>query len=417
MALFVLDTESVSSSSDSLKTVSSEISSLSSSVSGYDVNCEESFNFSGAKQVISQNIEACANKVSNTSKLLETVVTAHNNLQSQLKFDKGEEKKSNNSDSSSNHSSNHTSNHSSDHSNDYSSGSGSRHSGSGRHYSGGSSSNSSSRSSYSGGGYSNNSSSAAGVLSSTAGLNAVGAYSFVNSQSNNSLLNNQKNNSETTSSLLNGKLLSVGYATPNDDTLNEDSKKMLNSGKLTYKNGYAVIDGRYVVSCDSSYGKVGDVIRFTKNDGSVVECVIGINTFSDKYKSSLNFIVDGNNPPTSKSDFFDKIIVNSSNIENVSTANGSFNSSNNLSDSSKVDYQVTSEEEFKPTDTSSTNQDISVTDDEKLTPTDSVPSEVSLAANSSASFSDENLDSLINAKSDEDIQKVVESIINSTNKV
>ena len=409
MALFVLDTESVSSSSDSLKTVSSEISSLSSSVSGYDVNCEESFNFSGAKQVISQNIEACANKVSNTSKLLETVVTAHNNLQSQLKFDKGEEKKSNNSDSSSNHSS--------DYSNDYSSGSGSRHSGSGRHYSGGSSSNSSSRSSYSGGGYSNNSSSAAGVLSSTAGLNVGGAYSFVNSQSNNSLLNNQENNSETTSSLLNGKLLSVGYATPNDDTLNEDSKRMLNTGKLTYKNGYAVIDGRYVVSCDSSYGKVGDVIRFTKNDGSVVECVIGINTFSDKYKSSLNFIVDGNNPPTSKSDFFDKIIVNSSNIENVSTANGSFNSSNNLSDSSKVDYQVTSEEEFKSTDTSSTNQDKPVTDDVKLTPTDSVTSDVSLAANSSASFSDENLDSLINAKSDEDIQKVVESIINSTNKV
>ena len=409
MALFVLDTESVSSSSDSLKTVSSEISSLSSSVSGYDVNCEESFNFSGAKQVISQNIEACANKVSNTSKLLETVVTAHNNLQSQLKFDKGEEKKSNNSDSSSNHSS--------DYSNDYSSGSGSRHSGSGRHYSDGSSSNSSSRSSYSGGGYSNNSSSAAGVLSSTAGLNVGGAYSFVNSQSNNSLLNNQENNSETTSSLLNGKLLSVGYATPNDDTLNEDSKRMLNTGKLTYKNGYAVIDGRYVVSCDSSYGKVGDVIRFTKNDGSVVECVIGINTFSDKYKSSLNFIVDGNNPPTSKSDFFDKIIVNSSNIENVSTANGSFNSSNNLSDSSKVDYQVTSEEEFKSTDTSSTNQDKPVTDDVKLTPTDSVTSDVSLAANSSASFSDENLDSLINAKSDEDIQKVVESIINSTNKV
>ena len=409
MALFVLDTESVSSSSDSLKTVSSEISTLSSSVSGYDVNCEESFNFSGAKQVISQNIEACANKVSNTSKLLETVVTAHNNLQSQLKFDKGEEKKSNNSDSSSNHSS--------DYSNNYSSGSGSRHSGSGRHYSGGSSSNSSSRSSYSGGGYSNNSSSAAGVLSSTAGLNLGGAYSFINSQSNNSLLNNQENNSETTSSLLNGKLLSVGYATPNDDTLNEDSKRMLNTGKLTYKNGYAVIDGRYVVSCDSSYGKVGDVIRFTKYDGSVVECVIGINTFSDKYKSSLNFIVDGNNPPTSKSDFFDKIIVNSSNIENVSTANGSFNSSNNLSDSSKVDYQVTSEEEFKSTDTSSTNQDKPVTDDVKLTPTDSVTSDVSLAANSSASFSDENLDSLINAKSDEDIQKVVESIINSTNKV
>lgn len=409
MALFVLDTESVSSSSDSLNTVSSEISSLSSSVSGYDVNCEENFNFSGAKQVISQNIEACANKVSNTSKLLETVVTAHNNLQSQLKFDKGEEKKSNNSDSSSNHSS--------DYSNDYSSGSGSTHSGSGRHYSGGSSSNSSSRSSYSGGGYSNNSSSAAGVLSSTAGLNVGSAYSFVNSQSNNSLLNNQENNSETTSSLLNGKLLSVGYATPNEDTLNEDSKRMLNTGKLTYKNGYAVIDGRYVVSCDSSYGKVGDVIRFTKNDGSVVECVIGINTFSDKYKSSLNFIVDGNNPPTSKSDFFDKIIVNSSNIENVSTANGSFNSSNNLSDSSKVDYQVTSEEKFKSTDTSSTNQDKPVTDDVKLTPTDSVTSDVSLAANSSASFSDENLDSLINAKSDEDIQKVVESIINSTNKV
>ena len=53
-----------------------------------------------------------------------------------------------------------------------------------------------------------------------------------------------------------------------------------------------MLGDRYVISCDPSVGKVGDIIRFTKNDGQVVECVVGVNTVSDKYKSSINFIIN-----------------------------------------------------------------------------------------------------------------------------
>ena len=53
-----------------------------------------------------------------------------------------------------------------------------------------------------------------------------------------------------------------------------------------------MIGERYVISCDPSVGKVGDVIRFTKSNGEVVECVVGVNTVSTKYKNSINFMIN-----------------------------------------------------------------------------------------------------------------------------
>ena len=45
-----------------------------------------------------------------------------------------------------------------------------------------------------------------------------------------------------------------------------------------YIENYAMLGERYVVKCDSSLGKIGDILRFTQNDGTVVECVIGATT-------------------------------------------------------------------------------------------------------------------------------------------
>ena len=419
MAIFMIETESVSSSGDSIKTISSELSSISSNVSGYDVNCEDNFNFSGAKQVIAHNIEACSTKMSNTSKLIETVVSSHNNLQSQLKFN--EEKSSGSSDDSGD---------SSKHSYGNNSNSSGRHSGGSSHSSGGSHSGGGSHSS---GGYS-------GSLSSSGIVSSGITSAFVGSQN---ALDNQKISDGVTSALLNDKFSSVAYAAPNENSLNDDAKKFLNNGNLTYKDGYAMIDGRYVISCDSSYGKVGDIIRFTKNDGSVVECVIGVNTSSDKYKSTLNFIVDKDNPPASRTEFFEKIVENSSKIENIGNVNSNSNSSVSTNPTQSVTESSTtttessenststdsstitteSSENSTSTDSSttttessenstSTESDVPITNDETLTPFDGSTDFV--LANNSSSLSDENLNSLMSAKTDEDVKKVLDSIISSS---
>lgn len=413
MAIFMIETESVSSSGDSIKTISSELSSISSNVSGYDVNCEDNFNFAGAKQVIAHNIEACVAKMNNTSKLIETVVSAHNNLQSQLKFNK--EKNSEDTGKSGSVAYASSGNYSGSYS-----GSSGGHSGGG----------------YSSGGYSGGSSF---ETLSSAGLVSGGVASALVGNAN--VSDNQKLTDGITSPLLNEKFLSVAYAAPNGKSLNEDAKKFLNDSNLLYKGGYAMVDGRYVISCDSSYGKVGDIIRFTKNDGSIVECVIGVNTSSEKYKSTLNFIVDKNNPPTSKSEFFEKIVENSSKIENIGNVSSNTNSSfsnvpaqsvteaststkgsensttteSNSTVTESTENSSTTESNSDATDSTGTSieSDEPVTNDEKLTPVDNSADSV-MANNTSSSFSDESLNSLINAKTDEDVQRVVNSIINDS---
>ena len=440
MAIFMIETESVSSSSDSINSLSSNLSNISSSVSGYDVSCDDGFDFSGAKQVIVQNIEACVSKMSNTSKLMNNVVSSHNDLQSKLKFVKDEETKPNNSDDSSNQSSNQ----SSDYSSGRSSSSGSNHSGSGRHYSGGSSSGSSSSSGYSGSSYSSDSYSASFPSSTPSSgiVSAVGGVASTLVSDQNVLNDTQKNEKESSPVILDGKFSSVSYATPNEKVLSDESKEILNKDNNDYNSGYLMIDGRYVISCDASYGKVGDIIRFTQKNGNVVECIVGINTTFEKNKSVINFIVDKNNLPT-KSDFFEKIIENSSKIENVGNVNSNTNSSASTNPAQSVTESSTttmeSSESSTQTDSSTTTtessdnstptesipattessdnstpveSDVPVTNDETLTPFDG--STDSVLADNSSSFSDENLNSLMSANTDEDIQKVTDSIIDSS---
>ena len=39
--------------------------------------------------------------------------------------------------------------------------------------------------------------------------------------------------------------------------------------------GFARINGRYVIACTSTYGNVGDYVDFYQEDGSVIQCIIG----------------------------------------------------------------------------------------------------------------------------------------------
>ena len=89
MAVFLLETDSITSSNSSLNSLVSQLSSLSSTISGYDVSDDTGagFDFAGAKSKIASNVTACSTKIQNTIKLVEKVIEEHTNLQNSFKYD------------------------------------------------------------------------------------------------------------------------------------------------------------------------------------------------------------------------------------------------------------------------------------------------------------------------------------------
>ncbi len=87
MAIFMLDTDVVTSAANEIGSLTSKMNEVANSINSYDTSCEDEFDFSNAKSVLSSNIEACSTKIKNTSVFLENVVSAHTKLQSSMKFD------------------------------------------------------------------------------------------------------------------------------------------------------------------------------------------------------------------------------------------------------------------------------------------------------------------------------------------
>lgn len=297
MAVFMLETEALTSASSAISSLASQVNDVSSSINGYDTSCEDGFDFAGAKSVLASNVEACSTKITNTASILENVVSAHTELQSSMKFDG-----SNNYSSSSSTSTNGSSSSGGNYSGGGTSGGG--YSGGGS-YSGGSSS-------YGGGDYS-------GGYSGTA-VSGIAVSDLVTEKvkdSNNDKVKeitgdasskNKKDtdkNKETNDSELTGileekvttELKDVNYAYINSDKVTDKSKELFNDATFNYDSntGYALVDGKYVIACDSTVGEVGDIIKFTQEDGTIVECVVGTNTVTDASKNVINFIVDKEN--------------------------------------------------------------------------------------------------------------------------
>ena len=302
MAVFMLETEALTSASSAISSLASQVNDVSSSINGYDTSCEDGFDFAGAKSVLASNVEACSTKITNTAVILENVVSAHTELQSSMKFD-----------GSDNYSSSSTSTNGSS-SSSGSSSSGGNYSGggtSGGGYSGGGSYSGGS-SSYSGGGYSGGYSGAAVSGTAVSGLVAgkvkdsnkdkvkerTGAASSKDKKETDK--NKERNDSELTGILeykVTTELKDINYAYINSDKLTDKSKELFNDATFNYDSntGYALVDGKYVIACDSTVGEVGDIIKFTQKDGTIVECVVGTNTVTDASKNVINFIVDKEN--------------------------------------------------------------------------------------------------------------------------
>ena len=303
MAVFMLETEALTSASSAISSLASQVNDVSSSINGYDTSCEDGFDFAGAKSVLASNVEACSTKITNTAAILENVVSAHTELQSSMKFD-GSDNYSSSSSTSTNGSS--SSSGSSSSGGNYSGGgtSGGVYSGGGS-YSGGSSS-------YGGGGYSGGYSGAAVSGTAVSGLVAgkvkdsnkdkvkerTGAASSKDEKETDK--NKETNDSELTGILeekVTTELKYVNYAYINSDKVTDKSKELFNDATFNYDSntGYALVDGKYVIACDSTVGEVGDIIKFTQKDGNIVECVVGTNTVTDASKNVINFIVDKEN--------------------------------------------------------------------------------------------------------------------------
>lgn len=264
MALFLLDCDIATSSAGDIDSTASEFESLQSEVSGYDTSCEDGFDFSSAKSAIASNLEACSIKAKNSSKLINAVVSAHTSLQNKLIYGKKEEESQQKSNSSS-------------------------RSGSGG--SGGSSGGGSSGGGYSGGGgggYSGGSGGNSGASSIMSGVSSAIASELSSAE-----LGQLGEIIGKFAILVNTKVDKVTCSQVDKSKLTDEEKKIFENEKFKYNDdGYAMIGDRYVISCDKSFGNIGDAITFYKKDGTKVECVIGHITSDENVMNTVNFYVD-----------------------------------------------------------------------------------------------------------------------------
>ncbi len=296
MALFVLDTEIVTTGSGSTKSISSQLNDIAGAVASYvvDTDTEESFNFAGARDVIAQNIEACATKVSNSSGYMEAVVTSHTALQ-QNEFMSPAEKARMQSQASG--------------------GKGLESYGGGGYGGGGS---------YGGGSYGGGSYGGGGSYNADNFVIADGLVTDPTKDRKSVLLSTA----------------ACAYLATDQVTL--PTIQLLNESKAT-SEGYLKIGSRYLIACDKSIANVGDVLSFVKEDGSVVEFVVATTTTSKDSKNTITFIMDPNNKtPVAIDDYKNlynnvKEVKNRGNIAEVSKTDALVSGTETSTDKSTVE--------------------------------------------------------------------------------
>ena len=256
MAVFMLETDSVTSAATSLDSLSTQVSDLASSVNGYDTSCDDgdlSSAFSSAKGVISGNLDACSTKIKNTSAVMNSVVSSHTALQNSLKFQSSEDKAAAQAAAGSKSPS------------AVSSGGGGGYSGGGGGYSGG------------GGGYSGGGGGHSG--------NGGSSSSSSSTQSEETVEEHKKPVD------IDAKVGEILHGKVSKDALTDIGKELFESKDLVYNAaGYATIGGMFIIACSKEYGKVGDEIEFTLKDGQKFKCIIG--QIDESTKGKLKFFVN-----------------------------------------------------------------------------------------------------------------------------
>ena len=238
---FMLNTDTVSETASQVSKVAQEVQSIMDECNSFPVDCEDGFDFAGAKSVIVSNLSNCASRMGNTASTISAVVSEHTGLQSSLTFEKYLNPPEKDDSTQNNDNNNYNGN-----------------------YGGGSSSSGGS----SGGGRRRR-------ASDETYLESI-------------LTPVVEDKKETTMP----EIKKVSYATVKNATLTDDSKKVLLNASTA--DGYIKIGNRHLIACDSTYGKPGDVIRYTGSDGKSFEYIVGVNTTSVQNKNSLFLLVENN---------------------------------------------------------------------------------------------------------------------------
>ena len=272
MAVFILDTDSVSAAKGTMDSIGSQVDSLASSVSGYDTSCED-FDFSSPKSVIASNIEAFGIKVKNTGALMDSVVSSHTSLQNSLKFTSSAEKeaqKAKDEEQKKNQNKNNNNNN-------------------------------------------NN-----------------------NSNNNNRNNNNNNNNytpsptptptptpstepeTNPPATEITEKIEKVDHVKVDKDKLTDEMKKIFDAVKYD-EAGYALYGTMYVIACSAAVGKVGEIVEFTMSDGKTMRCIVGQNL---EGTGEIHFFINGdwkeNGEKNPTKDFVSKL----SKIQNMGANDG-----------------------------------------------------------------------------------------------
>lgn len=66
----------------------------------------------------------------------------------------------------------------------------------------------------------------------------------------------------------------MGWSTITNTT-SDQYKLRSQAGEKYNSDGFAIINGRYVVACTSTFGTIGDYIDFYQNDGTIFKCIMG----------------------------------------------------------------------------------------------------------------------------------------------
>ena len=335
MAVFMLDTDAVTSSIGNLESLYANLQQVEDSVSGYDTACSDGFDFVTAKNSICTNIRTCYEKVKATYDLIDNVVSSHVSLQSSLKFeDTSEKKKLASGDSKSGANTNDSkdanvsinskvstpSSSNSGGASGTSTGFMATGSSSSSSLGGGSSSIFSSGSSAIGGVASAGMVGAAAVGSSSKNLSSSGSGSTVSNGSNSSTnkssskssttaWKNVRNNTYTNSSSKNievtDSVTKVDYY-EFDRTSFNNYKSTISKSFDFREDGFITVNNRNAISCDKSVGNVGDIISITGSDGCQIECIVVENVSKSK---GINFYVDKSNFSMNKNNNLADIIL------------------------------------------------------------------------------------------------------------
>lgn len=290
--MFKIDTSKVTEASSEVKAAAKTLDSCLSSVQGYNVSCDgEDFPFDAAKNSIINSIQICQSKLQNTADSLEKVASIHEELQNTLAKGDYEEKPPEQASSDSSSSSGYT-------------GGGGGYSSGGGHSSGGHSSSSGAK---------------VAAISSVAGTTA--AINSVDDDIDADL--SQLTESELNSGVVDSIYIPafVGIETL-PGTYTEEQKQIFENVNLkTDNDGYLKLDNKYIISCNSSVGKVGDVVTITTKTGSNVECIIG----SVNENNNLNMYVNNTGSVTINNSVTSGFTNNIQSITNNSVTSTSTN--------------------------------------------------------------------------------------------